>query len=142
MMLRCTWLVPPAIRPAGAAVMASEAGPASMPAGPAGRDARDRGVEAELAGGQLGQRCRGQVAGRLPLTGQAQRLDTAVQPGDLLGVDGTGRSRPAVSVASCRLVRITPARVLPRSRARHRHGDPPAAVEGPEGARPQAGGLR
>ena len=96
MMLRCTWLVPPAMRPAGDASNPTVSEPLSIASGAAGVGAQRRDVERHLGDPELEQRAAGRGdRSTLVVSTLGERLvgvATGDEPGQLLALHRRQRS--------------------------------------------------
>ena len=140
MMLRWTWLVPPAMRPAGEASRAAVSGPSSIAAGAGAVGAQRGDVEAHLGDAQLEQRAagRGDRSTLVPLA-LGQRLVRRAQGhqrGQLLAGD-----RAELAVGAELAEALQPPLQRDDRRAdvaplvgQHAHPDAPAAVQRAEQA--------
>ena len=116
MIVRCTSLVPPAMRPAGAAVSARAEVALEEGGGTVEVGGQDGGIEAQLTHAQLGQRGRGRSLRTLAFEQGQQRPAPPVELRRALAANGVGR-RPV----------LNPGRLGP-ARARCTGGQPPQAA--------------
>ena len=142
MMLRCTWLVPPAIRPPGAASMPADVGAVEHGVG-AGQVAAQHGhVEQHLGDAELHERRRRRRDRALPLRHRLERHAPHHLGGEALALDRAEVAALATARPSTRggaRARSTARADVAALAGEHGHADAPPAVERAEQvARPGA----